>query len=130
MFMDFGCEGETVEFIDDMSGVDSAVRSMTAMLNRFNRARIVFGVDSEGEIIGNRFSEKDAELFVSKVKERSNRMPEIEHEIGPGGTYLIIRARGYETPYAYGGWFYGRKCRPTDTGFEWTETLTCGMKRH
>jgi len=45
-----------------------------------------------------------------------------------------VKAEGYETPYAFEGWFYGRKSRPvkTDDGYslEWTETLTCSMKRH
>lgn len=128
--MEFGSEGETVEFVDSMEDADSAVKSMTAMLNRFNHARILFGVDDRGRIIGKSFSVKDAELFLERVRVKSNRMPHIEYELGPDGSYLIIRAQGYETPYAYSGWFYGRKCRPTDNGLEWTETLTCGMKRH
>lgn len=134
-----GKEGPTVEFVDGMEDIDQAIRSMSAMLNRYNRADIYIGVNIDGIPTGADVSEKDADVIRRRVGELMNRLPQTMSVdiVGEEVRYIHISATGYETPYAYGSWFYTRKCNPTQPNGpkggvveEWTETLTCGMKRH
>ncbi len=137
MVSDF--EGEIVEFVDGMEHLDEAIRAMSAMLNRYNNARIFIGVDGLGHAIGADLSSEDIDTVRTRVSELLNRMPvmNITLEFEGGKDYIRIIAEGYETPYAWKGWFYTRKCNPTrpqgsdgPVVNEWVETLTCGMKRH
>jgi len=45
-------QNATTEFISGLDHLDDALRSMTAMMNRYNRADIYIGVDDQGNIIG------------------------------------------------------------------------------
>ncbi len=105
---------------------------MTAMLNRFNKATVLIGTGKDGRAIGDELSEKDVDTVLEIMSARINRMPDVRVtlESDGDGRYIMIRATGYETPYAFDGWFYTRKRAPTGDGFAWKETLTCGMKRH
>ena len=125
-------EGWTVAFFDGMEEADSAVKSMTAMLNRFNKATVVIRARKDGRTAGEGLSEKDVDAVLGIISARTNRMPDVRVtlESDGDGRCIVIRAAGYETPYAFDGWFYTRKCAPTGGGFAWKETLTCGMKRH
>ncbi len=138
---DLGRECGTVEFVDGMEGLDQAVRSLSAMLNRFNKAEIYIGVGIDGRPAGADLSEEDISRIDERIGQLMNRHPQtlgITLEVSDDGErYIRISATGYETPYAYGSWFYTRKCNPTQPEGpqgrvveEWTETLTCGMKRH
>ena len=131
-------EGWTVGLFADMSEAESAVRSMTAMLNRFNEATVVIGMDKDGRPTGIRPTKDDVEAALGIMASKMNRMPDASVSIESDGEagFIVIRAVGYETPYSFGSWFYTRKCNPvipkdgSRAGFEWKETLTCGMKRH
>ena len=112
-------EGWTVAFFDGMEEADSAVKSMTAMLNRFNKATVVIRAGRDGRTAGEGLSEKDVDAVLEIMSAKTNRMPDVRVtlESDGDGRCIVIRAAGYETPYAFGG-------------FAWKETLTCGMKRH
>ena len=136
--MGFGTEGWTTEFVDGMDQLDDALRSMTAMLNRFNKAEVYIGVDGEGEPIGH-LTEDDVAKVIGRMSEKVRTAPKAKVTLEHSGGFDFIRisATGYETPYSFGSWFYTRKCNPTQPHGssgpvvnEWTETLTCGMKRH
>ena len=45
-------EDATTEFINGLDHLDDALKSMTAMMNRYNRADIYIGVDDQGNVIG------------------------------------------------------------------------------
>ena len=121
-----------------MEGLDDALRAMSAMLNRFNRAEIYIGVDSGGNPIGH-LTEDDVCSVKKRMSEKVRTTPDAKIFLERCGdhSYVRISATGYETPYSFGSWFYTRKCNPTQPEGssgpvvnEWTETLTCGMKRH
>ncbi len=131
--MDVGPEGETVGFVGSLDEIDRAVRMMTAMLNRFNHADVYIGMRPDGSMIGIDLPD-DAEQRVSdSISEKVNHSPEVSICIeSEGGKHCIhIHADGFETPYSFGSWFYVRRYRYTvNKEIEWTENLTCGMKRH
>lgn len=135
--MDFGSENETRGFVSGMDELDAAVKMMTAMLNRFNKAEIYIGVGKDGKILDREFSEEDVSKVSERMGELINHMPQTvvsleRTEDGKG--YIRISATGFETPYSFGSWFYVRRYRYVDRdgskSVEWVENLTCGMKRH
>ena len=130
-------EGETVEFCDGMQDLDMALRSMTAMLNRYNRCKVYIGVGIDGSPLGIGPTEKDLEIISARCDEIVRARPTIKASIEEqdGKRYILLDVSGYETPYSWKGWFWGRARRPsTDASgkvhVDWTETPTCSMKRH
>lgn len=75
-------EGETVGFSEGLEQIDSAVRTMSSMLNRFNHATIFIGVDKKGRPLGRMFSEDDFPLIDAKIREKLNRAPVYSMELG------------------------------------------------
>jgi len=134
--MGFGTEEETLEFVDGMDQLDQGLRSMVAMLNRRNRAVVLIGVGKDGEVLPSEISESDVEAVRERMERGMNHLPQarVTLESDGGRPFIRIDARGYETPYSYGGWFYIRKRRPVRVdgkdALEWTEGPTCSMKRH
>jgi len=131
--MDVGPEGETVGFVGSLDEIDRAVRMMTAMLNRFNHADVYIGMRPDGSLIGIDLPDDAEQRIMDRISEKVNHPPEVSICIeSEGGKHCIhIHADGFETPYSFGSWFYVRRYRYTDdNGMEWTENLTCGMKRH
>lgn len=131
--------GATVEFIDSMDHLDEAIKAMTAMLNKYNRARVYIGVDNGGKATAAVLNEDDVQKIIATVKEKVNNRPKLEvtlNQSDGGKRYILIDAAGYETPYSFGTWFYVRRCsyeKDDSSGtFEprWIQTITCGMKRH
>ena len=74
-------EGETVGFVEGLDDAVHAVKTMSSMLNRFNRAKIFIGVDKNGEPLGRTFSEKDFPLIERTIKEKLNRLPKYSFEL-------------------------------------------------
>ena len=131
--MDVGPEGETVGFVGSLDEIDRAVRMMTAMLNRFNHADVYIGMRPDGSLIGIDIPDDAEQRITDRISEKVNHPPEVSVCIlSEGGKRCIhIHADGFETPYSFGSWFYVRRYRHTaDERIEWTENLTCGMKRH
>ncbi len=135
--MSLGREGATVEFVDSMEDLDDGLRSMAAMLNRYHRAEILIGVDSDGETTGIDVGEEDLDAVRSRIRERMNTVPEAtvaSEQAENGDRYIRVSATGYDIPYSYDGWFRVRRYCVRKTGdgtvTEWKDLLTCGMKRH
>lgn len=75
-------EGEKVGFSEGLEQIDSAVKTMSSMLNRFNHATIFIGVDKTGRPLGRTLSEDDFPIIEAKIREKLNRMPKYSTEIG------------------------------------------------
>ncbi len=135
--MDFGRENATTEFVDGMEQLDGALCSLTAILNRYPRARIVVGVDGSGRPLGRTFSEADVHTIRFRMKHKLNTVPDTEISIGDTdlGQYILMDAVGGDPPYSFDGWFHVRRCvierSPDGKAAEhWKDGLTCAMKRH
>ncbi len=132
--MSLGTENETTEFVEGMDGLDDALKSVTAMLNRYFKADVFIGVDVNGEPTGCEFSNGDTDRVLKRFVEVTNHMPEVSVVLetdGSGRRYIHISARGYEIPYSYKGWFYVRRsCTEKGSETEWIDSITCGMRHH
>ena len=131
--------GATVEFINSMDNLDEAIKSMTAMLNKYNRASVYIGVDIDGRAIADDLTEDDVQKVIDSIHTKVNNRPVLKVTLNQsenGKRYILVDAVGFETPYSFGTWFYIRKCiysKPDPDGpvtERWTQTLTCSMKRH
>ena len=129
----------TIQFFDSMNNVGDALRTVVGMCNKFNRFDVYIGVDSDGNAIGAGLSEEDVRTVEEAMSRRINHPPKAVVSLetdGSGRRYIRITGTGYETPYAFDGWFYIRRCVYSKDSAEeharqqWTETLTCSMKRH
>lgn len=136
--MDLGRENATTEFVDGMENLGDALRSMSAILNRYPQATILIGVDRDGKPLGKQFGEDDLQTIRIKMKTSLNTVPNVSISIktaDDGEQYIHISAKGGDPPYSYGGWFHVRRCkiiRDSDGTVreEWRDSLTCAMKRH
>lgn len=135
--MSLGVENGTTEFVDGMEDLDEALRSVAAMLNRYNRADVYIGVGPDGEPAGACLGDEDVETVRRSMESGMNTVPEAGISLETderGRRYIHVSARGYDIPYSYGGWFRVRRCCITKNGDslveEWKNLLTCGMKRH
>ena len=59
--------GATVEFINSMDNLDEAIKSMTAMLNKYNRASVYIGVDIDGRAIADDLTEDDVQKVIDSI---------------------------------------------------------------
>ena len=132
--MSLGNEGPVTAFFEGMEQLEEAVKTLTGMLNRYNRGRILLGVDSHGDVIGKAFCETDVGTVRETIGKSINHVPDVRIRIGltsDGKQYLSIEAEGYEIPYSYKSWFYSRRqCPGAEPGKEWVTLLTCGMRHH
>ena len=89
----------TTESINGFSELDAGIKAVTAMLNRYNRARLIISSDD----VPDGFED----IIVGRFAELVNHLPEIR--ISSAGNTIIVDAEGYEIPYSWKGWFYTRR---------------------
>lgn len=111
--MNFGQENEELEFKESLTELDSGLKSLTAMLNKNGKGKILFGVDDEGNpthqlIVGKNtvssISKRIQEIcephffFVTKVMAEED------------GVHAVIEvtAEGNDRPYSIQGRYYER----------------------
>ena len=56
--MNFGKESEYIEFKLSTSQTSRALEALAAMLNKHGKGKVYFGVNDDGEIIGQKISNK------------------------------------------------------------------------
>lgn len=98
-------ETETLEFKKSTSELKDAVKSICAILNKHSKGRLVFGIKSGGEVLGQGISEKtlrDVSQQVSNSIE-PRIFPKIHEEKIKGKKCVVVEFEGSEVPYfAYG----------------------------
>lgn len=72
-------EGEMVGFAENM---ESAVRTMSSMLNRFNHATVFVGVGKDGIPLGRINGESDINRMDLCIREKLNRLPKYSLSMG------------------------------------------------
>lgn len=60
-----------------MEDAEGAVRMLTAMLNRFNRADVFIGVRRDGSILGIDVSENDIRTIHEVMRSKVNHLPDV-----------------------------------------------------
>ncbi|MBO4502271.1 MAG: putative DNA binding domain-containing protein [Candidatus Methanomethylophilus sp.] len=109
--MELGTESGTVEFKKDIRQLDKGLISLTAMVNRYNRGTVYFGVDDSGNVVGMTIGKSLFEKI--RITARNNILPRmeldiVEHVTPEGPSYIAVSAIGFEIPYSYGGRYYVR----------------------
>lgn len=109
--MELGTKSGTVEFKRDIRQLDKGLISLTAMVNRYNRGTVYFGVEDNGTVVG---LNAGRSLFDKiRITARNNILPRIEldiveHVTPEGPSYTSVSATGFEIPYSYAGRYYVR----------------------
>ena len=109
--MELGTESGTVEFKKDIRQLDKGLVSLTAMVNRYNRGTVYFGVDDSGNVVGMPIGKSLFEKI--RITARNNILPRldldiVEHVTPEGPSYISVSATGFEIPYSYSGRYYVR----------------------
>ena len=109
--MELGAESGTVEFKKDIRQLDKGLISLTAMVNRYNRGTVYFGVEDNGNVVGMPIGRSLFEKI--RITARNNILPSmeldiVEHVTPEGPSYVSVSATGFEIPYSYAGRYYVR----------------------
>ena len=108
--MNIGKENETQEFKESLAQLDKGLLSLTAMLNRHNKATVYFGVNDNGDVIGINATDKSLMKIREKIsnKIQPKIVPQIELLNDNKIKYIKITAQESQTPYSYDGRYYIR----------------------
>ena len=98
---------ETVEFKQSFEDIESCLDSIVAMLNKNEKAAIVFGVNEEGKILDVDIDED----IIEKIKTSINRIfPKVEPVISvknfQGKDVLVLFIEGKDRPYSINGKYF------------------------
>ena len=109
--MELGTESGTVEFKKDIRQLDKGLISLTAMVNRYNRGTVYFGVEDSGNVVGMPIGKSLFEKI--RITARNNILPRmeldiVEHVTPEGPSYVSVSATGFEIPYSFAGRYYVR----------------------
>ena len=111
MGADLGREDEATEFIEGLERLDEGILSLTSMVNRRGRATVLFGVDDDGNIIGDGYGTEHINIIRDRV--RAMVEPEIPVDVVPeevpsGMEYIRMSAVSSDIPYSFDGRYYYR----------------------
>jgi len=98
-------ETETVELKKSTSELKEAVISIVAMLNKYQRGEVWFGVKNDGTVAGQQVSEKTMRDVSKSISEHVEPRiyPVVEQATVDGKPCIKVQAEGSEHPYyAYG----------------------------
>lgn len=111
MLMNLGKEGETVEFKKSTSELKEGIVSLASMLNKSGRGTLYFGVNNDGEVVGQQIG-KDTERNISDAVHNfiePSIIPTIETKSTLEGLeYIEVRVEGTDSPYSAYGFYYFR----------------------
>lgn len=108
--MGLGRESETVEFKKTTGEIEEALIAMVAMLNKHHEGTIYFGVNNDGEIVGQSIGEGTLRDISQQVAQKIDPkiFPTIEKLQEGNLSYIRVTFNGKETPYSIGGRTYIR----------------------
>ena len=100
-------ETENQEFKSSLAELDKGLLSLTAMLNKSGKGKILFGVDNKGNIIG--LKDEIGQETIKKISVRVAEqikpvvIPKISIEIYEDKSIIVLEAEGYNKPYSCSG---------------------------
>ena len=109
--MNLGQENEVTEWKESLAQLDKGLKSMTAMLNKHGEATVYFGVSDDGEIKGVELGKHSLESIRERISATVEPQPHYEIETRKsedGKDYLVLKAKGNETPYSFDGRYFIR----------------------
>lgn len=112
-----GLESESQEHKESLSQLDKGIKSMTAMLNKHCMAKVYFGVDDSGNVIGLNLGKRSLDDIRERISVLVQPKPSYELEIkeaSDGKSYLLLKAYGTDIPYSCDGRYYIRNIKSDD----------------
>jgi ATP-dependent DNA helicase RecG len=109
--MNLGLESETLEFKKSTSEINEAMDDICSMLNKHGYGTLYFGVNPNGEVIGQEVSASTLDDVAKTIKQAIKPMiyAEIEkHDLNEKFSYIEVKIKGTERPYSSFGRYYKR----------------------
>ena len=100
-------ETETQEFKTSLSELDKGILSLTAMLNKSGKGKVLFGVANDGTVLG--LNGMMGQETIKKVGERvaeqvkPSIVPRISYETYGEKNIIVLEAEGHNKPYSSSG---------------------------
>lgn len=103
--MNLGYETEFIEFKISTSQTSRALESIVAMLNKHHKAIIYFGVEDNGEVVGQDIGNKTIKDLSNAITTRIKPqvIPTIKFEVYEEKTVICVECEGSNTPYSADG---------------------------
>ncbi|MCL1984689.1 MAG: putative DNA binding domain-containing protein [Methanomassiliicoccaceae archaeon] len=108
--MNLGPESETVEFKKSTGELKEAAVSICAILNKRKEGTLYFGVENNGDIVGQDIGAKTARDVSHRIYEKIRPIPNISVDVLWDGErrYIRVAFDGKEVPYSSDGRYYMR----------------------
>lgn len=103
--MNFGKESEYIEFKISTSQTSRALEALAAMLNKHGKGKVYFGINDDGEVIGQKIGNKTikdlSEAITSRIK--PSVIPTIKFENVDCKCIISVEVEGDNKPYSADG---------------------------
>ena len=109
--MNLGREDEFVEFKKSTGDHKEALQTISAMLNKHGRGEVYFGVNDDGEVVGQEVTDSTIRQIASWISDKIEPpiVPTIRRLMSDDDRpYLRVAFSGTETPYSADGRYYMR----------------------
>lgn len=108
--MNFGIEGETLEFKKNTNEINEAMKSICAMLNKHGKGTLYFGIGDDGLVYGQKISINTLRDISRKIYEtiKPTISPIIEKKIVDNKQIIEVTFSGNDAPYSVEGIYYIR----------------------
>ena len=113
--MNLGSESETVEFKKSTGEHKEALQAIGAMLNKHGRGELYFGVNDDGNAIGQDASDATLRQVTSRVSDKIEPavFPTVERlDAEEGLQYVRVEFSGLSAPYSADGRYFTRVGTP------------------
>lgn len=108
--INFGVESEYLEFKKSTSQINSALESISAMLNKNGKGKVIFGVNDNGDVVGQTIGNKTLRDLSHEITNRivPSIVPKISSELCDDKIVIIVEFHGDNKPYSADGNYYIR----------------------
>lgn len=108
--MNFGIEGETLEFKKNTNEINEAMKSICAMLNKHGKGTLYFGIGDDGLVYDQKININTLRDICRKIYENIEPVisPIIEKKIVDNKQIIEVTFCGNDAPYSVEGIYYIR----------------------
>ena len=103
--MNLGIEDEFVEFKKSTGQTSRTLEAIVAMLNKHGKAKVLFGVEDNGDVVGQTIGNKTITDLSSAISSgiKPAVIPIIKVEIYDNKTIIVVEVEGNNKPYSANG---------------------------
>ena len=103
--MNLVIEDEFVEFKKTTGQTSRALEAIVAMLNKHGKAKVLFGVEDNGDVVGQIIDNKTITDLFSAISSgiKPTIIPTIKVEVNDNKTVIVVEVEGNNKPYSANG---------------------------